>query len=261
MWFDKNHMDNEGPILKKELYETYIQSWKKHHPTFQYMFWNKRKIEELWNKPMLHDYKPIYNKMFQHIEKCDLTRYAIMYCYGGFYADLDFKCLRSVEPLQTREILLAYEVHENCRIYLKLFNGMIASIPNHSLWLSIMNFIDHNYIPRRLASHNTGPAMLANFSKIHDLRNQFPDYFIDSCLIIPYNGYAFTPCIAKQCLEKYGSEENVLQNAYCYTKWHEGTFWGNGNMVSFMMDNYGTEISIILFFLILIIMLILIRIY
>jgi mannosyltransferase OCH1-like enzyme len=224
MWFDRVEYDNETGPAK---YHEKMQTWRTHHPHFKFMFWNRRRIEKLWEHPHLQRWKQFFYSLEVHIEKCDFTRYAILYLYGGVYADLDFVCLKNILPLlHNREFGWAFEtISHNWPSdprFRKVFNGFLFSIPGHWVWEKLMDNIVKHYA--RLIDNwdwsrvivNTGPLRLGEFVYQNKLYQHRPDLFIDTCAIMPID---FSQEICPEC------QPNARETAYCMTYWNEGTGW------------------------------------
>ena len=69
-------------------------SWQAAHPQWQVTLWDDEAVEEL---PLFNQaaFDTAPNRGFQ----ADVLRYELLYRFGGFYADVDLLCLRSVAPL------------------------------------------------------------------------------------------------------------------------------------------------------------------
>ena len=213
MWLDKNDFHMVGLPKDYPIYKDYTESWKKYHRDFTYKLWNNRDVEELWNDPRLAKYKQFYEKtIVRQIEKCDFARYAVMAIHGGIYVDLDFICQRNVSPLLVnREIGLSKDVAEHSHVVGDMiFNGFLVSIPEHPFWFQLLDAIMANYSPQQSVLMNTGPKLLSQIYKFT------PENELPSCQIIPLNG-------AQQIA--MGCTKEDYKNAYCYTKWYEGSFW------------------------------------
>lgn len=220
MWLDKNTKDNQEPPEKCEKLG-YTQTWKVLNPEFQYTFWNREKIDQLFDNPLLKRWREFYyNVLGVHIEKCDFARYAIMYIIGGVYIDLDFKCLKPIEPLlKGRELGLVWEPKENTLTgdQRKLFNGFLMSEAGHSIWPQFMDWIMLHYKGKGplYVLQNTGPICFSRFAHSIDLKRN-PDYFIDTHFILPLT------------LQRKPSSEhpkNAVELAYAITFWNEGSKW------------------------------------
>ena len=81
------------------------ESWIRHHPGWQYVFWSDDGIEALVREsyPQFLD---IFRSYPDQIQRVDAARYMILYKHGGFYVDLDIACERPLEPLCSAEVVL-----------------------------------------------------------------------------------------------------------------------------------------------------------
>ena len=82
-----------NPILK-----AWQASWKLHNPTYTYELWddndNRQFVVEHFP-----DFLQVYDSYDKMIKRADAIRYLYLYKFGGVYADLDFECIRSFEPI------------------------------------------------------------------------------------------------------------------------------------------------------------------
>jgi len=197
-------------------YEEYMESWRSNHPQYEYIFWNGDRIEELWNREELKRWRQYYDRIDVHIQKCDFTRYAILYLYGGLYVDLDFISLRPIDDLLNREILVTLEPKENAMIsgMTCIANNIMGSVKGNEFWIGLMDYIvDGAHLKNRVirdAVSITGPYALYCFYQSLDVR---PDIITDVCLLTPMT---LTGSLSQSC---------TLDKSYCYTRWTEGTGW------------------------------------
>lgn len=86
-------------------------------------------------------YYDLFRKLPRKINQVDFVRYLYMHKFGGFYADADTKCLRSIEPL--RNIAGAQVVLGEYSFYLNKFVecAIMGSVPNHPVWLEMIEAI------------------------------------------------------------------------------------------------------------------------
>jgi len=213
MWLDRNDPNMVGLPPNYPIYKTYTESWKHHHPEFEYKLWNNRDIAELWQHPRLNKYKRFYEEVItRQIERCDFARYAVMAVYGGVYVDLDFFCQRNISPLLVdREIGLSKDVAEHSQVVGDMvFNGFLVSIPEHPFWFQLLDTIMENYRPEQSVLQNTGPKLLSRLFQFNEATE------LPHCLILPLNG-------AQQIA--MGCNKSDYEKAYCYTKWYEGSYW------------------------------------
>ena len=81
----------DGKPLPSEYLDN-LNSWKSTHPNFKHTLWNASMIEKLIfeTHPELVD---LYFGYSQWINRVDVSKYVILYEYGGIYADLDIKSI------------------------------------------------------------------------------------------------------------------------------------------------------------------------
>ncbi|KAF0686928.1 Aste57867_21276 [Aphanomyces stellatus] len=122
----------------------WMQSWRTFNPEWQYVFWDDRD-----NLQLFQTYFPEYYPMATQLAKislADMARYALLYQYGGVYADADFECLQSFDDLIDLDLFLSFEplVHS---VLLEgatqpvLCNAILASRPKHPFWLHVLQQI------------------------------------------------------------------------------------------------------------------------
>jgi mannosyltransferase OCH1-like enzyme len=80
-------------------------SWRRHHPDWEYRLWTHEDLDRF-----VADYYPHCLALFEsypdQIQRVDSARYMILHHYGGFYADLDVVCERSLEGLRHHDVVL-----------------------------------------------------------------------------------------------------------------------------------------------------------
>ena len=81
-------------VYKKE----WVESWKKNHPDWEYKLWTDEDRRALIKRHYLWFLK-IYDSYELDIMRADAARYFILHYCGGLYADLDYECLKNIEPL------------------------------------------------------------------------------------------------------------------------------------------------------------------
>jgi len=96
IWHDFSS-DGSGKDVPKK-YKKYVNSWIKHNPGLEYKLWDKESTRVFIKKKFPWFYK-YYVSYPYDIQRIDVARCFILYEYGGVYADIDFECLRSFEPV------------------------------------------------------------------------------------------------------------------------------------------------------------------
>ena len=108
--------NNKEILIPKTIHQTYktfdsvpmrwkngINLWQKYHPDWEYKFWSDDDL----NNFMAEHYSwfiPFYYLYPNHIQRVDVSRYFILYHYGGVYADLDISPKQNIEPLLSNNI-------------------------------------------------------------------------------------------------------------------------------------------------------------
>jgi hypothetical protein len=237
----KIHCFNE---IDKYVAKGYPKSWAIYNPTWEYTFWNKRKILDLFSRyPVLKRYEHFFLHVIgHHIEKCDFSRFMIMAVIGGVYVDLDIRCLKSWDKMvEHRELLIFFEPLEHSEgpdgITPRLYNGILASRPNHWFWIEWMDYIMSGYNYNKGVLQNTGPVNFSRFVQEKEYHRTSHDWFGETCLVLPFiasGGLSakcknfFGPNPDSNCLgyEPGKITKQPFRTMYAYNCWHEGTGWG-----------------------------------
>jgi len=218
MWLD-NKKPQTNTIPSK--YNNNQKEWYNKNPKCKFILWNKEQSDKLWQSDKLNKWKPTYDKITLIIEKCDITRYAILYIFGGLYHDLDVICNKSVEPLiQSRGFGWSYEAKGHSQLFddgrRRISNSIMFSKPEHQLWPKLLDFLTANYDHNKTVFENTGPTMLSKFVSENNLDNN-ESLFVSPCLLLPLDDQRK---IIPEC------PSNALSTCYTFTRWNEGTGWG-----------------------------------
>src|ERR1700753_1520629 len=65
---------------------------------FEYIFWGDMKIQTFMEQNFAW-FIPTFNSFPHLIQKIDAFRYAMLEYFGGFYIDMDIKCLKPFDDL------------------------------------------------------------------------------------------------------------------------------------------------------------------
>ena len=136
---DNLQIDNSGTIPKvihfmwigsdlPKIYKQNINIWKEKNPSFDIMIWDDEKTNKFLSDKSLYG---MFKESTSFGVKSDVARYHVLKEIGGLYLDTDFLCLSSEFDF----------LHDNLSFYsccsfeknLNIFNGMIASEPNHPI--------------------------------------------------------------------------------------------------------------------------------
>ena len=201
--------DGPMPSLLKELSNT----WKAHHPTWQYEFWNEERMTT-FVKNNYPEFWDIYLSFPYDVQRWDSIRYLILYKIGGLYVDVDYECLENIELLLAdRSCCFAMEPDAHAKLFNKTIvfnNALMASIPEH---LFIKKVIEKVFSENRFQNdmsnkmtyvlNTTGPWML------EEIYNKFENK--DNIYLIPAKYVSpFTKMEARAIIE--GASSEVLEN-------------------------------------------------
>lgn len=163
--------DNPFP----EEYKKYLETWKKHHPDWEFMFWTDENIplDKFRNKEL-------YLELPGLSQKADVAQYELLYLYGGVYIDADFECFKNIESL-TKDYD-AWGCGEN---ELVISTGIMGFQKEHPLLIQIMdNFRPHiAKYPNEPPNVTTGPIFLTETIGLKTIKMFPTEYFY------PYSFY------------------------------------------------------------------------
>ena len=139
-------------------------SWKNMYEGYDYILWTDESIENFVHTHFSW-YLPTWNRLDPFIKKIDCIRYMWMYVYGGIYADIDMKCLKSFDFENNDYYGAAFIPVVNPRVNWRFDSNtaspaLVASYPRHDFWLHMLEYISINC--DRPVLKATGPCGLGN---------------------------------------------------------------------------------------------------
>jgi mannosyltransferase OCH1-like enzyme len=175
IWFDfRQEKDKKGPPEIPDKYKNYRESWATNNPDWLCVLWDddmsnqmvKSHFPELWK---------VYSKYPTGVQRCDAFRYCLLYRYGGFYVDVDTKCLKPVNTVfDDRQLakdkpIILFE-NSNSPFFYRLRNGNFAmySIPKQDFWQKVIKDVIKSgtwtkFVPFSLnVINSTGPGQLSH---------------------------------------------------------------------------------------------------
>lgn len=141
--FLRDHKLSPKPF--PELFSNCMQRIKEMHPSWDVHLHNEQDALEVLEK-QLPQYMEAYNSFKYNIQKVDFIRIAFLFIYGGFYMDLDMLCLKSLDSLRDRQLVLGEEktISEaeqkalKLKNRLRIANYMFGGVAGHPFWLLLM---------------------------------------------------------------------------------------------------------------------------
>lgn len=130
-----------------EKWKVSSDEWKRLHPGWKYILWTDEDNRNLIAKHF-PDFLKYYDNFPYTIQRVDAVRYAILYLYGGVYADLDHVPLENIESQLGDNVCDVYLTSSaNLKsYYTNCF--MISYKPGCKLWLDMIE-----YMKRKPASY------------------------------------------------------------------------------------------------------------
>jgi inositol phosphorylceramide mannosyltransferase catalytic subunit len=116
-------------------HKSWVDSWALLHPDWERKFWTDED-----NCKLVRDHYPSFYECYQRltpsIKKADFARLLYMHRFGGVYVDLDFLCLKTLNPLlQEYDIVLGRLSLDNpCY---RIPNAFLASHPRREFWIQV----------------------------------------------------------------------------------------------------------------------------
>lgn len=212
VWISKDNPFIDVPFPSS--YDKYKKTWKVNNPDFEHEYWSGGRILNL-----ISAYFPQYLEFYKHLEptisKCDFARFAIIAVYGGLYTDLDFMCLKNIQPLLSGTNYFVFEpkTHWKKAGYPPLCNGFFAAVAGDKFVLSWLDQMTRN---KGTVIEKTGPFGLYQ----HYLVSKDKILIGSTCDCIPLDDQN----TLGECKGQY--------DAYVATNWHAGTNWQNESTLS-----------------------------
>jgi len=119
------------PVFCQEMMET----WKLHHPSWEYLLWTDASLESAQLPPRLAE---AFRKADNSAEKSDILRLWLVLQHGGLYVDVDFECLRPFDDLHHRFSFFAGASNVGA---FELNNGLFAASPAHPVVQFLMEHV------------------------------------------------------------------------------------------------------------------------
>ena len=132
IWFDIGH----GQVPP---HDDRRRTFRSMNPDAVYKLWSTSEAVRFMKMNCPH-LLPMYFRLPYDINRCDLFRYILMYYEGGFYFDVDFKCLRPLAHLMNDNVLLCDE-WPNSSLDETVHNGALYSPQHHIFWQFVFDEI------------------------------------------------------------------------------------------------------------------------
>jgi len=149
----------------------YRSRWLESHPDYRHVLLDDEDLRNIV-KICVPEYLEKYDAFTQNIERVDFARYALLYKYGGVYADLDTVPLKKIDRwVSEGRPVIGCEPREHAETIYKrkkvLCNALMISPPGEKVWKDLMNYIIQNYEKNYKPVENTGPMAMTRLYEKH----------------------------------------------------------------------------------------------
>jgi mannosyltransferase OCH1-like enzyme len=155
------------------VWNTCHSSWK---GDYTFILWNDSDEIDNFIKETFPERFDFYQSLPLHIMKLDYVRYALLYEYGGIYADMDVYFYEDFYENLKSSICLLEPMTFLPDTNQVIMQCLMASSAKNSFWLSCMNecekktFVPENVVYSEQVMKNTGPGFLYEmYLKYHQL--------------------------------------------------------------------------------------------
>jgi mannosyltransferase OCH1-like enzyme len=221
-WKTRDNIPKDLALLREE--------WMTSHPDYVHILLDDSDLREIV-RTIDESYLADYDSFTSNIERVDFARYAIMYLYGGVYADLDTRPLKRIDFWVEKNVpVLGCEPSEHSRNLYHLSrvvcNALMISPPGNRFWLDLMECIRKNYERNYDPVENTGPLAITRFL---DQNPQYESQIIitDSCVFYPLVG---DRTVSKECLGRESYVQHVWKNSWV-EPWYRNKKWKNARLM------------------------------
>jgi hypothetical protein len=139
-----------GPDPVPELFETYAETWRSHHPEWEMKLWRDNDLP-----PLSCADKIARTRRFKAIY--DMTRLEILRQNGGVIIDLDVEALRPIDPLLEGVTAFVGRTSVGNRVG----NQVIGAVPGHPMLEHAIKRLDDTAGKAANSSEEAGPAFLS----------------------------------------------------------------------------------------------------
>ena len=127
----------------------FIEGWKRMHPLWLFKIWTDSDVPKLRNQSE-------YDRAASWAGKTDILKYEILEREGGVTVDVDFECLKCIDPLLTGvRAFSAYEAPGRAAI------GIMGSVPHHPLFVELVAALPDSARQPVNLPEKTGPAFFS----------------------------------------------------------------------------------------------------
>lgn len=202
-----------GP--EPEWLRSYASTWRVHHPDREVVQWDDSNVSDLFplHNQDIYDRAPEIAPNNVGQLRADVLRYEILWRFGGWYVDADFRCLQPLTPhVEGVDCFATFEKQD-----VWVANGLMGSTPEHAFIGRLIEGLADSVSrhPGARPARTTGPRYLTEHWKAH------PDEIVVLAerLFYPYShrdvakhpvGEDFPGCVAVHVWNNQRRERGLL---------------------------------------------------
>ena len=136
----------------------YIKSWLSFHQNYEWYYMNDEKCKKFIEDNFNNDFVKMYNDLPYGVMRSDVWRIAILYIYGGIYADLDTRCLKSLNDyIEKYDLIVSIEYPTE-----DIGNFCFAVSPKHEAFYMVLEEFLYYYKSKNFLNKNS-PTPIQDF--------------------------------------------------------------------------------------------------
>jgi mannosyltransferase OCH1-like enzyme len=195
----------------------YIKSWLSFHNGYEWYYMNDKKCEQFVKDNFNDDFAKMYNDLPFGVMKSDVWRVAILYIYGGIYADLDTRCIKSLnEYIEKYDLIVSAEYPTG-----DIGNFCFAVSPKHESFYLVLEEFLYYYKSKDFLNENS-PTPIQDFGAgcFNVAIKKYINNNINNKKIKMFNleDNAFTPFQTKNSFVHHNTNENVWEDSHWRNK-------------------------------------------
>lgn len=121
-------------------YVAFQRAWKHHHPDWEFRLWTEDNLPQLRVGPLL-------SRCTNYANQSNLIRIELLHLFGGVYLDVDFECLKRLDPLLEGHTFFAAYQLDNPQEEGAVNNAFAGSLPGHPLLEALLKRFEKEFTP------------------------------------------------------------------------------------------------------------------
>lgn len=223
------------PQILHQIWDTYsvpksflenMRSWLKINPKWEYWFWTEKAIKCMISKGFPKKYSLLFSEYPDATSRADAARYFILSKFGGFYADLDARCLKPLDVwADSFWCILTYEPNEHSHLvreqnFSSIVNSPLACAANHPFYSALIaNLTRYAGLYFGDYLHSTGPyfleAVYKDYVDTSDADSPMPIIVTPSKYFLPRYDASQGEIVESKCDIRHYKKLPALQMQVC----------------------------------------------